>query len=278
MRFAKLVFKDYVADGSKVWGDFLTTDGKYLSPEKLSRRFCKLVRKVSAEVNMRKGKQTRVSKVQQKGPAVTLTLDHVDGKIDLDLVLSVEIAEWPKPANGWGDFSSRGSWPTATQVAQIKISNPKCYLVAKTCPTETKTRMDSRVFWRISFSEAEKSLLLPASPDKKCYRIVKAIFQAKEKNLRPLSSYDLKNAFLHYRCQHPQAKFNDANMAESVVKYFHSLICHLRKGSLPHFFISRVNMFAEFSKEVRESIAHKLEFCLVNLEQNPGSFLRSLNP
>ena len=273
MRFAKLVFKDYVADGRKVWGDFLTTDGKYLSPGKLSRRFYELVLEASAVVNKRKGMQTRVQPL--KGPAVTLT---IDGQIDLDLVLSVEIAEWPKPANGWGDFSSKGTWPTATQVEQIKKLNPKCYLVAKTCPTETKMRIYSRVFWRISFSEAEKSLLLPASPDKKCYRIVKAIFQAKEKNLRPLSSYDLKNAFLHYRCQHPQEKIGDTNMAESVVKFFHSLMCHLRKGSLPHFFISRVNMFAEFSKEVRERIVHKLECCLVNLEQNPGSFLRSLNP
>lgn len=267
MLFAKLLFKDHILKGRELWGAFLTADGKYLSPTKLLRHFfssvCKAVKLLARD------QRHRVSNVRQNGPAVTLKIDE---KIEFDLVLSIEILEWPRCASGWGNFSSKGSWPTKHQVEEIRISQPKCYLVAKPCDAERS--LDSRVFWRISFSEAEKKLLLPSDSDKKYYKIVKAIFQAKKEELRPLTSFHLKNAFLLHRCEKP----DKSDLARSVLEFIQNLIQRMRKGLLPHFFVSHVNLLATISQDDRLKIARRLENYLVHLVKRPNCFLPSLNP
>lgn len=267
MLFAKLLFKDRVLKGRELWGAFLTADGKYLSPTKLLSHFISSVRK--AVKLLARDKRHRVSNVRQNGPAVTLKIDE---KIEFDLVLGIEILEWPRCASGWGNFSSKGSWPTKHQVEEIKISQPKCYLVAKPC--DAKRSLDSRVFWRISFSEAEKKLLLPSDSDKKYFKIVKAIFQAKKEELKPLTSFHLKNAFLLHRCEKP----DKSNLARSVLEFIQNLIQRMRKGLLPHFFVSRVNLLATISQDDRLKIARRLENYLVHLVKRPNCFLPSLNP
>lgn len=272
--YAKLVFKDHVAgnSGRKLWGEFFTADGKCLSPRKIVGRFYKLV--LEAVNATRPAQRRRVSKVMQHGPAVTLT---VDGRVDIDLVLSVEVLEWPRCASGWGDHSTHKTWPTKRDVEQIKMKEPKFHMVAKPFPaTEGASCMDPQVYWRISFSEAEKTLLRSASSDKKYYRIAKAIFEANKQSLKPLTSYHLKNHFLHHRHQYPRAKSDDSNLGESVVEFFRSLIDHLKRGSLTHFFVSRANLFSEMSTDQRMNVAWKLEYYRSKLVQNPESFLGGL--
>lgn len=268
MLYAKLKFQDHVKNGRELWGAFLTADEKYLSPGILSKRFFSLVKK--AVENPKWNQRHRVSNVRPNGPAVTLT---IDGKIDLDLVLSIEILEWPSCASSWGE--SERIWPRKRDVEKIKTLEPKCYLVAKPCEVESR---DSGDFWRISFSEAEKKLLLREYPDKKCYKIVKAIYQSKKKVLTPLTSFHLKNLLLHRRCDHPREKPNDSKLALCVVKFLEDRIHRLTKGTLPHFFVSRVDLLAKISKEDRLNIARKLKNYLYNLVRSPGSFLGSLKP
>lgn len=213
MLFAKLRFKDHVDEGRKQWGASLTADEKYLSPEKLLKHFFSLVHK--AVDNLRRDQLQQVSNVRQNGPAVTLTIDR---KIDFDVFLSIEILEWPKCASGCGDFTRKVPGQQKFKSKKIRTSKPRCYLVAKHC--EAERSLDSRVFWRISFSAAEKELLWPRFSDKKYYRIVKANFQAKKKELPPLTSFHLKNMFLLRRCEKP----NDSNLAKSVVEFLQLLI------------------------------------------------------
>lgn len=115
-------------------------------------------------------------------------------------------------------------------------------------------------------------------PDKKCYKIAKAIYQSKKKVLTPLTSFHLKNLLLHRRCDHPREKPNDSKLALCVVKFLEDLIHRLTKGTLPHFFVSRVDLLAKISKEDRLNIARKLKNYLDNLVRSPGSFLGSLKP
>lgn len=270
--YAKLVFKDFVRGGRELWGQFLTRDGKCLSPGKLVGRFYKLV--CDTVKAMREEQRGRVSQPILNGPAVTLT---IDGKIDVDLVLSVEVKKWPRCASGWGDFATNRTWPTRRDVEQIKMKDPKFHLVAKSFQAKTGACTDAHLYWRISFSNAEKTLLKSASPDKKYYRITKAICLAKKRDLEPLTSFHLKNLLLHNRSQHPRAKHDDSNLGESVVKFFKSLIDRLEQGSLPHFFVSRANLFVEMSRGDRLNVAGKLRGYLCELVQNPNRFLENLH-
>lgn len=266
--FAKLVFNDCIPGGRERWGNFLSRDGKFLSPEKLMRRFYELIqRAVRSSPHGR-----RNLKIEQHGPAVTLT---IDGKIDLDLVLSVEVLEWPSCAKGWGSTSR--AWPSTVEVEQIKMKEPKFYLVAKPCPDKQRALTDSRLFWRISFSEAEKTLLKSASSDKKYYRITKAIYLAKKSSLKPLTSFHLKNLFLHCRSEHPRAKHDDSNLGESVVRFFQSLIDCLKRGSLQHFFVNRRSLLSEMTEAERRDVVDKLTRYLKELVQNPKAFLEKLH-
>ena len=269
--YAKLMFKDYVRGGRELWGQFLTSDGKYLSPGKLVGRFYELVRNAVTEMRA----SQRVSQPTLNGPAVTL---KIDGEIDVDLVLSIEVRKWPSCANGWGDFSTNRRWPTRRDVEEIKMKEPTFHLVAKSFPaTKRGACMDSHLYWRISFSKAEKILLGSASPDKKYYRITKAICQAKKQDLEPLTSFHLKNLFLHNRSRHPLAQHDDGNLGESVVNFFQSLIDCLERGLLPHFFVSRANLLVEMSRHGRMNIARKLRGYLFELVQNPNRFLELLH-
>lgn len=266
--FAKLAFNDYIPGGRERWGKFLSRDGKFLSPEKLMRHFYALIQRA-----VRSSPQGRRDlKIKQHGPAVTLT---IDGKIDVDLVLSVEVLEWPSCAKGWASTSR--VWPSTREVEQIKMKEPKFHLVAKPCPDKQPALTDSLLFWRISFSEAEKTLLKSASSDKKYYRITKAIYLAKKSSLKPLTSFHLKNLFLHYRSEHPRAKHDDSNLGESVVCFFQSLIDCLERGSLRHFFVNRRSLLAEMSEAERMGVVDKLTRYRNELLQNPKAFLERLH-
>lgn len=257
--FAKLAFNDCIDGGRARWGNFL--DGKFLSPEKLVRHFYELISSA-----VKKSPQGgRISKIKLHGPAVTLTIDR---KIDLDLVLSIEVSEWPSCAKGWG--SATKAWPSTREVEQIKMKAPKFHLVAKSFP-------ESHLFWRISFSEAEKSLLRSASSDKKFYRIAKAIYSAKKSSLKPLTSFHFKNLFLHCRSEQPQAKHDDSNLGESVVRFFQNMIDRLERDSLRHFFVNRRSLLSEMSEAERMDVAGKLTRYLNELVQNPKAFLEKLH-
>lgn len=267
--YAKLMFNDCVPGGRARWGKFLSRDGKYLSPEKLVRHFYELV----WHVVMRSAQRRRISKIKPPdGPAVTMT---IDGKIEVDLVLSVEVLGWPSCAKGWG--STNRAWPTTSEVEQIKMKEPKFHLVAKPCPGKQGASTDSHLYWRISFSEAEKTLLKSASSDKKYYRVTKAIYLAKKSSLKPLTSFHLKNLFLHYRSEHPRAKHDDSNLGESVVRFVQSLIVRLERNSLRHFFVNRQSLLSEMPEAERMDVARKLTRYLYELVQNPKAFLEKLH-
>ena len=269
--YARLEFKKEVIRGRELWGQFLTRDERCLSPRKIVKHFYHLVRR-SVEA-MSVGQRRRISNTKLNGPAVTLTIDE---KIDLDLVLSVERFGWPRCANGWGDFATDKSWPTKREIEQIKINNPKYHLVAKPCDAEKGIDPDSHVYWRISFSEAEKTLLSKAASEKKYFRIAKVMFEAKKEYLKPLTSYHLKTLFLNFRCQNPRAKSEDSNLGEGVVKFFVSLIIRLKEGRLPHFFVQRVDLLSRMSQETRSHLAQRLDYFLHKLVEDPERFLEGL--
>ena len=269
--YASVELKTEVEGGRRLWGDFLTSDGKCLSPRKVVRHFYSLVRESVAAMD--KKQKQRISNLKEpKGPAVTFT---IDGKIDVDLVLSLEISRWPSCALSWVSFAEGRAWPTPKEVGQIKGNG--CHLVAKPCVAEESEPANSQKFWRISFSEAEKTLLRKASLgcEKQYFRIAKAIFEAKKDHLKPLTSYYLKTLFLDLRSQNPRA-VNKGNLGINVVKFFVSLIARLRGGQLPHFFVRNLDLLSTITKKKRKHLAAELEAFVTKLIGNPEKFLGEL--
>ena len=245
--YASVELKTWVIGGRRLWGEFLTIDGKYLSSRKVVSHFYSLVRESVAAMD--KKQNQRISNLKEpKGPAVTFT---IDGKIDVDLVLSLEISGWPICAVSWAvNFAQCRAWPTLEKVGQITQNG--FHLVAKPCFVEEKEPANSQRFWRISFSEAEKTLLYKASLgcEKRYFRIAKAIFEGNKDHLKPVTSYYLKTLFLDLRSQNPRA-INKENLGINVVRFFQSLIARLKGGQLPHFFVRDVDLLSRIKKEQR---------------------------
>ena len=257
-----------------MWGEFLTSDGKYLSPRKVIRRFFSLVRESVAAMD--KKQKQRISNLKEpKGPAVTFT---IDGKIDVDLVLSLEISGWPSCAERWGVFATNRTWPTEEEVEKIKLKDRRFHLVAKPCAAEESKPTNSQKFWRISFSEAEKTLLSKASDEKKYFRIAKAIFEGKKDHLKPLTSFYLKTLFLDLRSENPRAINKENLLGINVVKFFSSLIARLRRGQLPHYFVRDEDLLSSRIKnhEKRLDLASKLEVIVKELIRDPRKILGEL--
>ena len=225
---------------------------------------------------MDKKQKQRISNLKEpKGPAVTFT---IDGKIDVDLVLSLEISGWPSCAKRWGVFATKRTWPKQEEVEQIKLIDPRFHLVAKPCPAEQSEAAKSQKFWRISFSEAEKTLLSKASDEKKYFRIAKAIFEGKKDHLKPLTSFYLKTLFLDLRSENPRAINKGNLLGINVVKFFSSLIARLRRGQLPHYFVRDEDLLSSRIKnhEKRLDLASKLEVIVKELIRDPRKILGEL--
>ena len=267
--YAQLKFKDHIEKAREKWGQYLTGDGKYLCPFKVRERFSSLLQRII------RGRRDVSLDTKPQGPAVTIRLAR---EIAVDLVISLEVRGWPASANAWGNFATKRTWPTEGEVRHLKREdNCKYHLVAKPCCTK---RVCCGTFWRLSFSEAEKFLLKPkAESEKKCYRVVKAIFQLHEKDLKPpLCSYHLKTLFLHRRKHYPREW--TASLYGNVVAFLEDLInrlCGSRKPRLPHFFIQRIDLLGddEAGKEFRRA-GQVLRRILNGLRCSPAQFLQSL--
>lgn len=69
-----------------------------------------------------------------------------------DFAMCLKMKKWPKIARRWVYRHRRGQWPSDTLIN--KITSDGCLLV----PIGPKYEENTELFWRISFSLAEKQL------------------------------------------------------------------------------------------------------------------------
>ena len=86
---------------------------------KIRQRFLDLLRKSikNQEQQLKRRKGVHHLSVEANGPAAKVT---INGKIDVDVVISLEVTGWPACANAWGNFASTKTWPTIGTVEKIK--------------------------------------------------------------------------------------------------------------------------------------------------------------
>ena len=122
---------------------------------------------------------------------------------------------------------------------------------------------EKELFWRLSFSGAEKKLLLQGAQGEAigCRRQVLRIMKAlrEEKKWVKLTSYHLKTVMLYEYEAHPNP--NDWSfecLSYRLIGFLKRLECYLRQANCPHFFIKDVNLLETVSPENCSEMAAKV--------------------
>ncbi|XP_077343512.1 cyclic GMP-AMP synthase-like [Lithobates pipiens] len=195
------------------------------------------------------GKPASVERKDPSSPAITLTISNEPENISVDLVLALQIRQWPESASNGMNIDG---W-LGTKVKQDYRKEP-CYVVAK--------QKDKKDTWRISFSNIEKDIISnhgsaktccerqgPMCCRKQCLKLMKYILkQLKERGNRRMNqfySYHAKTALLHTCVQFPKDedwKQEDLHICfNRYVEFFQKC---LKTYSLPNFFIPSQNLFS----------------------------------
>ncbi|XP_018422856.1 PREDICTED: cyclic GMP-AMP synthase-like [Nanorana parkeri] len=200
------------------------------------------------------GKPASLEKKDPSSPAVTLTIPNEPENISVDLVLALQIRQWPEKASNGMNIDS---W-LGTKEKQ-KYRKEPCYMVAKQANPGKKDKKDT---WRISFSNIEKDILShhgsaktccerqgPMCCRKLCLKLMKYILkQLKSENQRRMNqfcSYHAKTALLHTCTLYPKDedwKLEDLDVCFN--RYVESFLNCLRTYSLSNFFIPSHNLFS----------------------------------
>ena len=136
-------------------------------------------------------------------------------------------------------------------------SNSGDYFVAK-------RYAGSDLLWRQSFSLKEKYMLWDMdSGDHGCrhelLRIMKTIVRRERTSLGGLNSYHLKTAFMHYIDKKPDNWAGGNSLGKHFVGFLAELQASLEGGSLPHYWLPKVNVLDDIHHGVVEQMACRLK-------------------
>lgn len=179
-------------------------------------------------------------------PAVTVEIDS----ISVDIVPAIRLLSWPSCASGW-----KSKWldkPSVTDYAACAV--------AKIHKSESRKADQQCKLWRVSFSEAEKNIILHAdetmtdSRDRTCRKDVLRLLkddleeynkrQASDK--KALCSYHMKTAWLHYLDTTPSdGLWQTSNVRERYREAVELLLEYIDRREMPHYFVAGVNIIDE---------------------------------
>ncbi|XP_023250609.1 cyclic GMP-AMP synthase-like [Seriola lalandi dorsalis] len=245
---------------------FLLENERTLSSSKVLSEMYRLVRKFLKTYKVPDSRyRWEVNRKRPHSPAVTLSLcrteDNSEEIISVDVVPALEVHSsqgWPLAVRNGPDVDD---W-LGKKVRQ-EIKSLPCYFVPKRLKGRNQgNKEEAKESWRISFSLIEKKMITSHGNTKtccesnatKCCRkqclmllksLIEGLKQRFPKELDDLCSYHGKTVFLHTL----SIRFNDSMWTpqQLPVCFLHLLGCledHARRGSLPHFFVSKCNLFS----------------------------------
>ncbi|XP_040908537.1 cyclic GMP-AMP synthase [Toxotes jaculatrix] len=242
---------------------FLLENEHTLSSSKVLSEMHRLVRKF---LKTYKGNDEQcrweMNRKRLNSPAVTLSLcrtENSDELISVDVVPALEV----HPSQGWPLAVRNGpdvdNW-LGKKVRQ-EIKQLPCFFVPKRLKGRNLSE-EAKESWRISFSLIEKKIITCHGNTKtccesnatKCCRkqclmllksLIEGLKQRFPKELNDLCSYHGKTVFLHTL----SIRFNDSMWAcqQLPACFLHllgALQDHAQRGSLPHFFVPKCNLFS----------------------------------
>ncbi|KAK3108813.1 hypothetical protein FSP39_016241 [Pinctada imbricata] len=222
--------------------DLVTKDG-YLNPWKFKDKLFKLFSECIRSASFRPGRRTKRTERPPESPAFTVLFDTVPGKqpIDIDLVPSVQIQGWPKVA--------RKIKPHWLKKEHAKHAMKMYHAVAKSCPYDVPNK---ELYWRISFSHAEKTLVKFAnngngnSRRKDIFRIMKQLkHYVKEQNpdkIEKFCSYHLKMFMLNEFDSWRGEVSNQDDLLILVLETVYRLTRCLQRSTILNYFIRNDNI------------------------------------
>ncbi|XP_043942233.1 protein mab-21-like 3 [Protopterus annectens] len=209
----------------------LVQEGRIIIPKKVMSTFKKNV--IQALETMKQRGSVDVHQLRQGTPAVTFTMTHNRNEIDVDLVPFIKdpFVTWSLP---WPRFLR--AWPSTDKIEKVKKTGVD--LVAK-----------HPLYWRYSFSRAERVLLEGIDSDGGCRRASLQILKKiridfwERKFGKVLVSYHLKTV-LFWACEAYPQSCDWTDLSTSFKRLVDILIYSLSHMHLPHYFLgSDVNLF-----------------------------------
>ncbi|CAC5410075.1 unnamed protein product [Mytilus coruscus] len=164
-----------------------------------------------------------------------------DKQMVQDIAFCFQLHEWPSVAKGWIYRHRPRQWPGGALIDSI--INDGCLLV----PIGPKY-VDNELFWRISFSLAEKKLVHSFNYTQfMCYTamkfVLKTIIDKNEATKDLLCSYFLKTALFWVSEECSKEQFQVYKISQCLKLCLNKLIVWVDKCYCPNYFIPEQNMF-----------------------------------
>ncbi|XP_058875153.1 cyclic GMP-AMP synthase-like isoform X1 [Acipenser ruthenus] len=257
--------------------DFLLEDGLTISAVRILKDMRNLIKKFMRTYKVSvPGWHWSLERQNPGCPAITLSLLNNKAEVDisLDLVPALEIPS----CQGWPEATKKGlkieDW--LGKKSRRAYTSQSFYFVPKK-PKGRGLSEEAKESWRISFSHIEKQMIknhgknktcceTPATTcyRKMCLRLLKCLIQSlKERHpveLSHLCSYHGKTAFLHSLCRRCLDSHWQGRLDRCFMRLLDDFITHVEKADLPHFFISKCNLFSPrcFPKRSLELLREEL--------------------
>ncbi|XP_062574427.1 cyclic GMP-AMP synthase-like [Saccostrea cucullata] len=235
--------------------DQLCNKDGYLFPELFKQKMFSIFDTCITSLEFRQGRRTERIERQPGSPAFTLEFDLGGGnKVDIDLVPALRVDTWPR--------NFREIHPDWIKKEYAERAMKCFHVVTKTYPTD---HPNADLLWRVSFSHAEKELILHANQkDNGCRKeIFKLLKKIKEniKNENPtkidkFSSYHLKMFMLGFYDRHQD--FSQENKERLFKQSITELIGCLRCGKIKNYFIPCDNVLFFVPNSEKTLVAHEL--------------------
>ena len=194
-----------------------------------------------------------------RGPAVTSLLDPVIPSLGMqDRVLCLVCGKWPVNTKRFFHRHRSHGWPSIDLLNKIKAFG--CHVVPVGHPNSPHKTSE----WRLSFSVAERELILAVSDVKfGCMYLLKAIkkryWKGHDTELRhspTLScSYYIKTACLWIWERTPDDNIKTLDMCRVVLDW---LISCYHDNKLPHYFIEEQNLLDHITKDQCKEVIYWL--------------------
>ncbi|XP_056007288.1 cyclic GMP-AMP synthase-like [Ostrea edulis] len=238
--------------------DSLCNENGYLVPNRFKEKMFNIFEDCIKSGNFREGRRTKRKPRLVGSPAFTVLYDlQVRGvnPIDIDLVPAIRVEGWPPTAR-----EIRPQWLRESNAKHAM----KCFhVVTKTFPDE---HPDGDLLWRVSFSHAEKELILHANQyDKGCRKGVFKLLKKVKENIKygspseidKFCSYHLKMFMLKFYDNHDSF---DKDQKETLFKQsIKELTKCVRNGKIENYFIPKDNILHFVSKKEKNFVAEKLQ-------------------
>ncbi|CAC5394610.1 unnamed protein product [Mytilus coruscus] len=197
----------------------------------------------------------------RQGPAIStedshqLTLQRAKGgKIyhPYDYVIAIPCEAWPDVAVEWTQRKRHNGWLTPDIIKEIVSCG--CHMV----PVAHRHSNRPEIEWRLSFAKAEELLARKAvtSGQRQCLIYVKML--RLQLNMKKLSSYCLKNVFLHCCDELPTTAW-DNDPAGCVIYMIDILIECIDRRHLPGYFLPKNNLIDQLENQDFDEIKSSLE-------------------